>query len=321
MKRLSSLLSALVLSMLAAAPAAAQSYPNKSIRVIVPFGAGGGTDIVSRLVGQKIQESTGQSVIIDNRPGANTIIGAELLAKSPADGYTLMVTLDLTMTMNPSLYSKLSYNPERDFVPVGMIAKTPVIFITHSKQPFQSLQDFIGYARANPGKVTYGAGAIVSQVVGEQLVRAAGINMVYTNYKGGAQALQALLARDIQFAIMDIATVAPYLRDGQLRGLAVSGETREATLPNVPTIREAGFAELEYRDWWGMYAPAGTPAPVIDRLNAEIAKALTSPDLRAKFAELSLAPAHSSAEELLRAQRTEAQKWDRIIKAAGLKLD
>lgn len=321
MKRISKLFAALLLCTAVAAPVAAQSYPNRSIRVIVPFGPGGGTDILMRLVGQKMQESMGQPIVIDNRPGANTLIGAEALARAAPDGYTLMVTLDMTMTMNPSLYSKLPYHPEKDFAAVGMIVKTPVVFLTHSKFPFQTLKEFLDYARANPGKITYGAGAIISQVVGEQLVRAASINMVYTNYKGGGQAVQGMLGGDIQFGIMDIASVAPHLRDGKLRALAVSGEKRETTMPNVPTIREAGYPELEYRDWWGMYAPAATPRPIIDRLNAEIGRAVASPDLRPKLADLSFDPAHSSPEAMLAQQRADAQKWDKVIKAAGLKLD
>ena len=298
-----------------------QAYPNKAIRLIVPFGAGGGTDILSRLVFQKVQEGLGQAVVIDNRPGANTIIGAEQVAKAAPDGYTLLITLDMTMTMNPSLYTKLAYNPEKDFVPVGMVAATPVIFITQSTQPWKTLQDVIGYARANPGKVTYGAGAIISQVVGEQLLRAAKIDMLYTNYKGGGQALQGLLAGDIQFSIMDIATVSPALKDGRLRGLAVSGDKREPTLPNVPTIREVGYPEMEYKDWWAVYAPAGTPRAVVDRLNAEIAKAMQDPQLRARLADLSFQPNHSSPEAQLKQQREDAARWDKVIKAAGLKLD
>jgi tripartite-type tricarboxylate transporter receptor subunit TctC len=326
MKRFPRIIASLIASsMLFAAGAtttmAQAPYPNKPIRLVIPFGAGGGTDILGRIVLTKVQENLGQPIIFDNRPGANTIIGAEQVAKAAPDGYTLLISLDMTMTMNPSLYSKLAYNPEKDFVPVGMIAATPVIFLTQSKQPWMTLQDFISHARANPGKVTYGAGAIISQVVGEQLLRAAKIDMVYTNYKGGGQALQAMLAGDIQFSIMDIATVSSALKDGRLRGLAISGDKREPTLPNVPTIREAGHPELEYKDWWAIWAPAGTPRAIVDRLNAEIGKALQDPNVQKRLAELSFHPNHGSPEQQLRHQRDDAARWDKVIKAAGLKLD
>jgi tripartite-type tricarboxylate transporter receptor subunit TctC len=319
--RLSLLVGIFLAAWMALLPASAQTYPTKPIRLIVPFGPGGGTDTLSRLVAKKMEESIGQSFIIDNRPGANTIIGAEALTRAAPDGYTLMLTLDLTMTMNPSLYSRLPYHPDKDFAPIGTVARTPLIFITGGKQPYQTLQEFLTHARSSPGKITYGAGAISSHVIGEKLARDTKIEMVYANYKSGAQALLALLSGDIQFAIMDIATVTPYLKDGRVRGLAVSGDKRVPGLPQVPAIGEVGLAEMQYLSWWGMYAPAGTPKPIIERLSAELGKALTAPDLGARLADLSFEPAPSSPEALLRKQQTEGQTMAATIKAAKLSLD
>lgn len=306
---------------LAQAPAAAQSYPNRPVRMIVPFGAGGGTDTISRLVSKKMEESLGQSIVVENKPGANTIIGADAVAKSAPDGYTLLLSLDLTMTMNPALYSKLPYDIDKDFTAVGRVARSQVIYVTNAKQPFQDITQFIAYAKANPNKVTYGAGAISSQVVGEQFARATGIDMVYSNYKSGAEAMLAMLQGDIQLAIMDIPTVLPNIKEGKLRALAVSGEERVPLLPQTPTIGEAGLPDLKYRSWWGIFAPAGTPKPVVDKLNASLKTALESEDLRARMTALTFTPAYSTPAELAAEQREDVAKYRTIIKAAGLSLD
>jgi tripartite-type tricarboxylate transporter receptor subunit TctC len=297
----------------------AQSYPAKPVRVIVPFAAGGGTDVLGRLVAAGAREPLGQTLVVENRAGAGTIIGTEAAAKSAPDGYTVLITLDQSMTMNPALYDKLPYDPERDFAPVSLLAVSSRLYVATLTAPGRNLRELVGYARVNPGKLNYGSGAISGQVVGEQLMLASGAKMVFVSYNGGAPALQALLAGDIQFVIADVTTFAPGVRDGRLRGLAVSGPKRVPQLPGVPTLREAGFPELEGQAWWAMFVPAGTPRAVVERLNAAVVKAVASPETRQKIEALGTEPASSSPEQLAAMLKKDMATWGGIIRKAGIK--
>jgi tripartite-type tricarboxylate transporter receptor subunit TctC len=301
--------------------ACAQSYPTKPVRIIVAFAAGGGTDVLARLVASGLREPLGQQVVVENRPGAGTIIGTEAAAKSAPDGYTLLVSLDQSMTMNPALYEKLPYEPQKDFAAVSLLAVSSRLYVANPKAPGKTLKDLMEHARANPGKLNYGSGAISGQVVGEQLMQATGAKMQFVSYNGGAPALQALLAGDIQFVIADITTFRAGVLDGRLRGLAVSGPKRSPQLPNVPTLREAGFPELESQAWWAMFAPAGTARPVIERVNGAVAKAYASAELKQKIESLGSEPATSTPAELAERVKRDTAGWGKTIRQAGIKVN
>lgn len=305
-------------------PAAqAQSYPNKPIRLLVPFPAGGGTDVMARLLGQKMSESMGQPVLIDNRPGSDTIIAADILAKSPADGYTILLTLDIAVTTNPFMYSRLPYDPVKDLAPVSLVATTALIIVAGPKLPAQikTLPELVAYAKANPGKVNYGSGAATIPIVVELLKQTTGVEMVYVPYKGAAPTLQALLAGDIELGIADFFSFIPSIKQGKLRAIAVTGRTREASLPDTPTAIEAGYPNVELGNWWGVYAPGGTPGPIIDRLNREVVRAVALPDFAERIRAMINAPISSSPSELAARQKADAAKLGVLIKSAGLKVN
>ena len=305
-------------------PAAqAQPYPNKPIRLLVPFPAGGGTDVMARLLGQKMSESMGQPVLIDNRPGSDTIIAADILAKSPADGYTILLTLDIAVTTNPFMYSRLPYDPVKDLAPVSLVATTALIIVAGPKLPAQikTLPELVAYAKANPGKVNYGSGAATIPIVVELLKQTTGVEMVYVPYKGAAPTLQALLAGDIELGIADFFSFIPSIKQGKLRAIAVTGRTREASLPDTPTAIEAGYPNVELGNWWGVYAPGGTPAPIIDRLNREVVRAVALPDFAERIRAMINARISSSPSELAARQKADAAKLGVLIKSAGLKVN
>ncbi|MFM9969014.1 MAG: Bug family tripartite tricarboxylate transporter substrate binding protein [Burkholderiales bacterium] len=299
----------------------AQSYPSKPVRLVVAFAAGGGTDVLARNLANTLKDTLGQALVIDNRPGAGTIIGTEAAAKSAPDGYTLLVSLDQSLTMNQWLYEKLPYDPVKDFAPVSLLANSSRLYVSNLKAPGANLRGLMDYAKANPGKLNYGSGAISGQVVGEQILGASGGRAQFISYNGGAPALTALLQGTIDFVIADITTFAPGVRDGRLRGLAVSGPKRSAQLPDVPTLREAGFAELESQAWWGLFAPAGTPRPIIDRINFATVKAYDVAELRQRIEATGSEPATSTPDQVVERLQRDAQTWGAIIKRAGIKVN
>lgn len=305
-----------------ALPAAhAQTYPNKPIRLVVPFAPGGSADGLARIYGQMLGEALGQSVVVDNRPGGNLIIGTDAVAKSPADGYTLLMTLDIAMTMNPSLYSKLPYQPEKDFAPISLLGQQAVLLVSNPKLPVKTMGELVAYAKKNPGKVTYGSGAIVGQVVGEMLHSMTGTQMVYVPFKGSQLALNALLAGDIDLAIADFAPFLQYIEQGKLIGLATTGTQRESVLPKVPTAIEQGYPNFEAHNWFGVFAPAGTPQAIVDKLNAASVRITASPTYKEKLQTLNLNTASSTPAELAATVKSDTAKWGKIIKAAGIHFD
>ncbi len=317
------LLCACLLWSLVIPPAHAQApaYPSKPVRIIISFPPGGSTDLLARLLAEKLQAGMQQSVIVENRPGGNFVIAAEAVAKSPPDGYTLFLAVDSTMSVNPMLYSKLSYDPERDFAPVSLVALQSLFMVAGPKAPARDLPGLIAYARANPGKLTYGSSAILQQLTGEKIKLDAKIDMLHVPFKGSPPMLQALLNGEIDFAITVTTPYSTYVKDGRLFGLVTSGAKREAALPSTPVMAEVGFRSLEFSNWTGLFAPAGTPDAIIEKLNAEVKKAMNDPSVAARLTPTGIYPSTGTPEQLRALRKGDVERWSGVIKAAGIKLD
>jgi len=300
----------------------AQVYPGKPIRMIVSFPAGGPSDLVGRALMQKLAEQLGQNVVPDNRVGAGGNLGIALAAKSPPDGYTILITSP-TIAISPSLYAHLDYDAARDLAPVARLASIQNVLLVHPSVPAKTLRQFINLARANPGKLNYGSGGpgTTNHLANELLVSLEKINMVHVPYKGATIATLALIGGEIDEVIVSAATVLPLIQSGKVRALAVLSESRVATLPGVPTAKEAGVANFVMPIWYAMFAPAGTPREIVARLNQEITKALTSADLRDKLMASGIDPWPGTPEELANLLRSETARYASIIKKAGLRID
>jgi tripartite-type tricarboxylate transporter receptor subunit TctC len=309
----------LAAALAAAMPAAhGQSYPSKGLRLIVPFPAGGSSDMVGRLLAQRMSESMGQPVVVDNRPGAASIIANDTLAKAAPDGHTLLLGTDGAFTLNPILYSKLPYDSERDFAPISLVASQSLFVVASASAPGKNLLELIAYARANPGKVTFGTSALMSQIVGEQIKVTAGIDMLHVPFKGAPPMLQALFAGDIDLVIAGIQPYATYTKEGKLRGFATTGNKREQPTADTPTVGELGFSEMEYRQWFGLFAPAATPNAILVRLHTEVAKALSDPATRERLVSSGMEATTSTPEELTAKIKSEIVKWRKVIQVAGI---
>ena len=314
------MMSALLLVALSLGGAWAQSFPTKAIRFIVAYPPGGSVDLHARQIGQKMSENLGQPVIVENRPGGNTHIGAEYVARSAPDGYTLFHTLDSTMTLNQALFTNIPFDPVKDFAPVARLASGNSIVVVNPGVPVKSVRELIDYSKANPGKLNFGATSANTQLAGEQ-IRMQGANMVYVPYKGTQQLLQAVVAGEIQVVIDGLTNYVPFVKEGKLRGLATLAPGRDTLLPELPSIREAGFPEIERLGWWGLFAPAGTPSVVINRLNAAALWALKQPDFLEKQAALGLVPRPSTPEELAAQVKADIARWTPLVKAAGIHIE
>lgn len=268
-------------ALLATVPASlthAQAFPAKPIKIIVPLPPGGAADNLARLYGRKLTEKWGQPVLIENRPGANGVLAADVAAKAAPDGYTLYQPVDFALTMNPSLYGSLPYDPVKSFTPVSLLTMQELQICAHPKFPAKSLKEVVEYARAHPGKINFGWAIITGLVALELFKSSAGIQVMNVPYKGAAAIVPALLAGDIDLDISDIPTHAPHIRAGRLRGLATTGPKRSAALPDLPTVAESGYPDMELRYWYGLVAPAGTPRAIVEKVNAEINAVLRLPD-------------------------------------------
>jgi len=311
-----------VLSMLALAalPAAAmaQAYPVKSIRFILPFPPGGPTDIVGRALAQKLSEQMGQQVIADNRPGAGGNLGLELAAKSPPDGYTMTLSSSI-IAIAPSLYKKLNYQ-QKDLAPVSLVAEIRNVILVHPSVPAKSVKELIALARKNPGKLNYGSGGVgtTTHLTPERIMSLTKTRMVHIPFKGSGLALTALVAGEIDVLIMAVPASFAQVRAGKARALAVLSTERASALPDVPSAKELGIEDYIVRLWYGILAPAGTPANLVGRLNSEIVKAMKSPDLRKRMAEINVEPLTSTPEEFARFIESETPRYAEIIKAAGI---
>jgi tripartite-type tricarboxylate transporter receptor subunit TctC len=305
------------------APAFAQGgYPSRPLKLVVPFAAGGAVDVVARSVGERLGPQLGQPVLIDNRPGANGNIGTEAVAKSPPDGYTLLVGGNVVVTGN-LLYPKLGFNGLRDFAPIARIGYAPLVLVTAADAPYRSVQDLFAAARAQPGTLNYGSAGNGSSghLAGALLASVGKLDALHVAYKGGAPALVDLIAGRIAFMLLNPIEVLPHLQSGRLKALAISGDQRSPLLPKVPTLHEAGVPNFEASVWWGLFAPAGTPREVVARLNAEVRKALDDKTVRERLAGLGAVVAPTSPEETADFMRSESVKWERVIRSADIHAD
>jgi tripartite-type tricarboxylate transporter receptor subunit TctC len=307
----------------APAPVWAQAYPSKPIRLVVPFPPGGSLDVVARAIGQKLTAAWGQPVVIDNRPGAGGNIGADLVAKSAPDGYTILEGALSTHAVNVSLYRTLPYDPIKDFAPITLVAITPNVLVLNSAFPVNSVSELIAYARAHPGALSFGSGSNGSagHLAGELFKIDAGVDMVHIPYKGGAPALQALLAGETQLMFDNLANSTPQLKAGKLKALAVTTATRSALAPELPTLAETGLHGFDIYTWWGFMAPAGTPPPIIAKWNAGVTRILGTPEMKAFFAQQGAEPAPSTPEQFTALIKREIPKYAKIIRDSGAKVD
>ncbi|MCC7485848.1 MAG: tripartite tricarboxylate transporter substrate binding protein [Burkholderiales bacterium] len=306
---------------LAGAPAQSQTYPAKPVRLIVPFAPGGATDIVARIVAQRLNELWGQTVLVDNRAGASGNIGAELAAKAPPDGYTLFVPSGSVMTANQHIYRKMGFVAERDFLAITNLASGPQVVAAHPSLPTRGVKELIALARARPGAITFGSAGFGSQthLAAENFLYTAKIDAVHAPYKGEGPALIDLVSGQIQLLTPNLSASIGFIRNGRIRALGVTSRERSTQLPDVPAVAESlpGFVNL---GWFGLVAPAGTPKAVIDRVHADVAKVLQGSDVRKRFAELGMAPAANSPEEFARAMKEESARWARVVRERKLQL-
>jgi tripartite-type tricarboxylate transporter receptor subunit TctC len=302
------------------AGALAQAYPAKPIRIVVGFPPGGGNDIIARLVGAKMQESWGQSVVIDNKPGANSIIAAEFVAKSAPDGYTLLVNATGGMSVNPVLYSKLPYDSLRDFVPISMVGSFPLVLVVHPSVPVNSVQELVVYAKANPGRLNYSAGSTAFQVASEMFKQMTGTDIKHIPYKGSAASIGAVMAGDVQMTIVDTPPLVPQVKAGKVRALAVTSAKRSGSMPEIPAMAET-VSGYEMVLWIGVFAPAGTPRDVAEKLNAEVVRIVRLPDIREKLDGMGVEPLGNSSEQMAEWIRSEIAKFGPVVKAANIKTE
>ena len=301
---------------------AAADYPARPIRFVVPFLAGGPSDVLARTLGQKMNQDWGQAVVIDNRAGAAGIIGADLVAKSAPDGYTLLMA-QVGDTISMSLYSKLPYNFERDFAPITLVGLTPFILVAHPSLPAKNVQELIALAKARPGALTFASGGtgVASHLAGELFKSTAGIDIVHVPYKGQAPATADLLGGQVSFMFNNPITSLPHVKAGKLRALAVSTAKRFSGLPDVPTVAESGLAGFDVGFWLGTLAPAGTPRTVIAKLNAEMVKILHLPDVVEKLGAMGVEIVGNSPEEFARIIKADVVKWGKVVRESGAKAD
>lgn len=301
----------------------AAEYPDKPMRLIVPAAPGGGADFVARIVGVKLTEALGQSVVVDNRAGASGTIAADITAKSAADGYTMMMGQSTSVVIAPHLYKKLGYDTLRDLAPVTLVAQVPNILVVHPSVPANSVKELIALAKAKPDMLNFGSSGsgAPSHLAAEMFKSAAGVSILHVPYKGAGLAVNGLLAGEIQVMFAPIVAVLPQVKAGRLRALAVTSMARSAAAPELPTLAESGLTGYEISSWFGLFVPTNTPASTIDRLYRETAKALKSADVRERFAKEGAEPVGSSPAEFSSYVRAEYAKYAKIVKDTGVKVD
>jgi len=303
--------------------AVAQNYPNRPVRIIAQFTPGTSTDILARVIGQKLTETWGQQVVVDNRPGAGGVVGTEIGAKAAPDGYTLTMAVSSAFGINPSLYAKLPYDAIRDFAPITNIALTPQTLVTNPSFAAKSVKELVALAKGKPGQVNYaslGSGS-TSHLTMEMFRSAAGIQLNHIPYKGSPAAHAELFSGQIPIMFDAIPAVLPHVRSGRLRGLGIGAAKRSPFLPDVPTIAESGYPEFEAVGWIGIAAPARTPAPVLDQLNAEVVRIINTPEMKARLATLAFTPVGDTREQFARFIQSEIAKWGRAVRESGAKAE
>ncbi|MFN7086967.1 MAG: tripartite tricarboxylate transporter substrate binding protein [Burkholderiales bacterium] len=310
---------AAALSFTAATPA--QNYPVKAVRVIVPFGAGGGTDIQGRLLGKKFYESMGQTFVIDNRPGAGGLIGAELAAKSPPDGYTILFTT-ASLAVNVSLYKKITFDPLKDLAPVSWVSSVPLVLVVHPSVPAKTPKELIALAKKRGGKmnVASNGSGTTSHLSVEMLKQMAGVDVTHIPYKGGGPAMTAIISGEVDFTFATALAAQPFIKSGKVRALAVTTAKKSAAFPDLPTMNSL-YPGFESDNWYAMFVPAGTPQPIIAKINAEIVKALKAPEIQDFMTKEGAEPVGSTPEELAQYFRREVEKYAKVIKAGKIEVE
>ncbi len=319
---------ALALAVLAAVPAAApspayaQAYPSRSVKIIVPFGVGGPADLYARFVGARLSETMGQPFVIENRPGAGAVVGSDAVAKSAPDGYTLLM-MSNTHTVNETLIPKKPYDLMRDLAPINGVNYSDLLMVIHPSVPANNLKEFLALAKAKPRELNYASSGPGTpyHMAGELFKAMAGVDLVHVPYKGSDGARAGILGNQVQMMIDAITTMAPNVRAGKLKAMGTTGKVRSTVLPDVPTIAEAGVPGYETGIWLGLMAPHGTPRPVLERLNVEIAKVLNAPDVKKTWAEQGAAPMSMTIEQFDKFLRDDIVKWSGVVKATGMKVD
>jgi tripartite-type tricarboxylate transporter receptor subunit TctC len=305
-------------------PAAfAQAWPSKPIRIVVPFPPGGGTDTIARETSQKVAAATGWTIVIDNKPGAGGNLGVDAVAKAAPDGYTLVLGQTSNLAINPTLYAKLPYDPQKDLLPIVLLANAPLVMVTAASSPFKTLADAVNAAKAKPGALNFASpgNGTVAHLTSELFQKAAGIKTQHVPYKGANQALTDVISGNVELYMSSVPTLIGHIKSGKLRALAVTSAQRVDDLPNVPTINESGYKGFDAVTWFGLLAPAGTPKDVIARLNAEFNKALKNPELSKRLGDEGADPAGGTAEQFAALIKADIPRWGKVVKESGARVD
>jgi tripartite-type tricarboxylate transporter receptor subunit TctC len=313
----------IILALSTAAPASAQSFPDRPLRVVVPNPAGGSNDIIARVLGQKLTEQLGQQVVIENRGGAGANLGAEVVATAPADGYTLLLTSPGPLTINQFLYKKLPFNPDKDFAPIALVASVQIALMTNPSAPAKNVQELIALAKKKPGEITFGSSGngSTNHLAGELFKSMAGIDIVHVPYRGAAPAMNDLIAGHIAMMFDNMPAVLAQAQNGAVRVVAVAGKERSAALPDVPTVAESDLPGFEAAAWFGLVAPAATPPQLRDRIMTEVRKALGTAEIARRFSESGAEPGTLFGNDFAEFIRAESEKWAKVVKASGARVD
>jgi tripartite-type tricarboxylate transporter receptor subunit TctC len=308
-------------ALLLAAPAIAQTYPNKPIRLVVGYSPGGGNDLIARIVAARLQEKLGQPIVVDNKPGAQSIVAAELVAKAQPDGYTLLVAPSGPMTINPAVYAKLPYDPTKDFAPISLLAEFPLLLVVGAEQPIKSVRELIDYGRANPGKANYASSATPFQLAAELFNQRTGSKFQHIPYRGSGDAAQAVASGQVLMTIADTGPIAGPLSAGKLRALAITADKRDPAFPDVPTLAEAGVPNMAISLWTGLVAPAGTPNEIVARLNKAAVETLALAEVNMALDKIAVMPRSTTPEQYRVLIARDAARWKTVATAANIKLE
>ena len=308
-------------ALLLARSAAAQSYPTKPIRLVVGYSPGGGNDLIARIVAARLQEKLGQPIVVDNKPGAQSIVAAELVAKAQPDGYTLLVAPSGPMTINPAVYAKLPYDPTKDFAPISLLAEFPLLLVVGAEQPIKSVRELIDYGRANPGKANYASSATPFQLAAELFNQRTGSKFQHIPYRGSGDAAQAVASGQVLMTIADTGPIAGPLSAGKLRALAITTDKRDPAFPDVPTLAEAGVPGMAISLWTGLVAPAGTPTDIVARLNKAVVETLAAADVRTALDKIAVEPRSTTPEQYRVLIARDAARWKMVATTANIKLE
>lgn len=301
----------------------AQAWPSKPIRIVVPFPPGGGTDIIARETSQRVAKATGWTFVIDNKPGAGGNLGVDAVAKSPADGYTIVLGQSSNLAINPTLYARLPYDPQKDLAPIVLLANAPLVMVTGMPTPYKTLADAVNAARARPGQVNFASpgNGTVAHLTSEMFQKAAGVHTQHVPYKGASQAMTDVISGTVDLYMASVPTLLGSIKQGKVRALAVTSARRVDDLPDVPTINESGYKGFDAVTWFGLLAPAGTPKDVVGKLNAEFNKALKQPELAKRLGDEGADPAGGTPEQFAALIRDEIARWGKVVKDSGAKVD